>query len=120
MDSEHIAYVQRLIGMPWERRGMHCWALVDRVERDLFGRALPLGPSVCPDRETRRELLAVDAEDYGWIEIPSPSMARSRACITSAATLPTLNTQASTSPFAEDTSCTRISLTESSSTISSS
>ena len=72
MDSEHIAYVQRLIGMPWQRRGLHCWALVDMVERDLFGRALPLGPSVCPDRETRRELLAASAEDYGWVEIPQP------------------------------------------------
>jgi hypothetical protein len=72
MDFDELAYVQSLIGMSWERRGLHCWALVSQVQRDLFGRDLPLGPTACPGREQRRELLAVPAETVGWQEVPEP------------------------------------------------
>jgi hypothetical protein len=72
MDFDEIAYLQRLIGRPWHRRGMHCWALVSQVQRDLFNRDLPLGPAACPGREQRRELLAVPAETVGWKEVSEP------------------------------------------------
>jgi hypothetical protein len=72
MDFDEIAYVQRLVGMPWHRRGMHCWQLVRMVQHDLFDREVPLGPDACPRREQRRELFAAEAEQYGWGEVPEP------------------------------------------------
>jgi hypothetical protein len=72
MDSGDIAYVQRLIGMPWERTGMHCWALVRMVQQDLFGRDVPLGPIVVPARPSRRLMMSQSAEDYGWTEVSRP------------------------------------------------
>jgi len=66
------AYLAAVRGRPWERRGLHCWALVQQVERDLFGREVPLGPAAVPPREERRALFAVDAEAVGWQEVPLP------------------------------------------------
>jgi len=72
MAPDLAAYVDGLIGRPWERRGCHCWALVAQVQRDLFGREVPLGPLAVPAREKRRELFAVEAETVGWREVPAP------------------------------------------------
>jgi hypothetical protein len=72
MVSDVHAYVQGLIGRPWERRGHHCWALVMQVEWDLFGRDVPPGPLEAPGRPVRRALFRANAEDYGWREVPAP------------------------------------------------
>ena len=73
MDSTDLAYIQRLVGQPWQRGGLHCWALVVRVQRDLFGRDLPLMRSVLPkDEEERRALLSQDAGEHGWRETKWP------------------------------------------------
>lgn len=72
MHSTEIEYIQRLIGQPWDRHGLHCWALVAQVQRDLFGREVPLGPDTVPARPKRRELLAVDAASVGWREVSRP------------------------------------------------
>jgi hypothetical protein len=72
MDSERLAYIQWLIGQPWERHGAHCWRLVDQIQKDLFGRQVPFGPLAVPCRARRREMLAQDPEPYGWQEIAQP------------------------------------------------
>ncbi|MFC4172630.1 glycoside hydrolase [Microvirga sp. GCM10011540] len=66
------AYLNGLIGRPWERRGVHCWALVQQVQRDLFGREVPLGPLAVPARGKRRELFSINAEAVGWREVAAP------------------------------------------------
>ena len=75
MAMDDLAYVQALIGLRWERRGLHCWALVGQVQRDLFGREVPFSaPTAAPlDRSVRRELLGVKAEAHGWREVPEPA-----------------------------------------------
>lgn len=65
-------YITRLIGQPWERRGLHCWALVEKIQKERFDRAAPQGPAVAPGRDRRRELMAVDAEPLGWTESTEP------------------------------------------------
>lgn len=72
MAPDLAPYLDDLIGKPWERRGVHCWALVQQVQRDLFGREVPLGPLAVPAREVRRELFSLNAETVGWREVPMP------------------------------------------------
>lgn len=45
---DRVAYIDALINAPWQRDGMHCWALVAQVQRDLFGRALPPVIEIAP------------------------------------------------------------------------
>ncbi len=72
MESKQLAYIQRLIGQPWERHGTHCWRLVAQIQRDLFGREVPFGPPAVPGRAMRREMLGQDPAPYGWVEIDKP------------------------------------------------
>lgn len=65
-------YVQSLVGQPWERHGLHCWSLVERVQWEVFGREVPLGPAGVPVRQKRRELFSADAKQFGWKEVPAP------------------------------------------------
>jgi hypothetical protein len=72
MDTNQIDYIQRLIGQPWERRGLHCWALVRDVQSNVYGREIPDGPMGVPTRSKRRELLSRDAKPFGWREVTGP------------------------------------------------
>lgn len=67
-----MEYIQQLVGMPWERTGMHCWALVVQIQEDLYGRALPLMRESVPEREEHVRLLSQKAERYGWTESANP------------------------------------------------
>jgi len=68
------AYISALIGRPWQRDGLHCWALVRQVQRDLFGRDLPHGLTISPQSKPRlagafRDGLATTTD---WRETPAP------------------------------------------------
>ncbi|RAI44699.1 glycoside hydrolase [Rhodoplanes roseus] len=62
--TDAAAYVSALIGRPWDRTGLHCGALVQQVQRDLFGRSLPDVMREAPpcDAEGRLERYRVFAE----------------------------------------------------------
>jgi hypothetical protein len=71
------AYVTRLINQPWARDGRHCWQLVREVQRDLFGRELPVIVDVAPVgtdglREKHR-LFSTHAELANWREVSTPT-----------------------------------------------
>lgn len=66
------AYLAGLIGQPWERHGLHCWRIVVKVQKDLFGRTVPFGHKNMVRREDRIGLMSLKAEDYGWREVEQP------------------------------------------------
>lgn len=70
------AYVSELINEPWAQDGQHCWALVLRVQRDLFGRFLPVVLDVAPvghkGRALKSQLFASHPERAHWREITEP------------------------------------------------
>lgn len=77
MDCSEVSYIQRLVGQPYQRNGLHCWALVIQVQRDLFGRELPLIMSAVPMPYSKtwadvRHWLSRPAEEYGWQEADHP------------------------------------------------
>ena len=66
------AYVSALQGRPWSVE-RHCWALVEDVQRDLFGRDLP--PVHLDERLTTRELARMfrdHPEQRRWREVSVP------------------------------------------------
>ncbi|SEE59484.1 hypothetical protein SAMN05519104_6662 [Rhizobiales bacterium GAS188] len=70
---DRAAYVDALIGAPWQGDGLHCWALVRQVQRDLFGRELPAVLNAAPEdpREAMR-LFASHHERGRWLEVQRP------------------------------------------------
>ncbi len=70
------AYVTALINQPWARDGRHCWRLVIEVQRDLFGRELPVVMDVAPvgieGRRLKPRLFAEHDERARWREIETP------------------------------------------------
>lgn len=70
------AYVSDLINTPWERSRLHCWSTVCKVQRDVFGRALPVvfdaGGGGGEGRRYRREAFAGHAERGRWTEVGVP------------------------------------------------
>lgn len=67
---EIAAYVAALVNKPWEREGRHCWQLVIDVQRDLFGRVLPLVLGYAPPggegRRQKAALFANHPERANW------------------------------------------------------
>jgi hypothetical protein len=66
------AYLSKLVGTPWERKGLHCWRIVVQVQRDLFGRAIPFGDRNMVNRDTLKGLMGLDCAEYGWREVAAP------------------------------------------------
>ena len=70
--KSEAAYVNSLINQPWDRKGDHCWALCVKVQRDLFGRELPVVLDVAPSgregRELKASLFRGHAERHKWME----------------------------------------------------
>lgn len=72
--SRAAAYVDALIGKPWQGAGLHCWALVAQVQRDLFGRDLPPVLEIAPaDKSEAMQLFASHPERSRWVEALHPS-----------------------------------------------
>jgi hypothetical protein len=65
------AYVADLIGRPWDARGLHCWALVERTVRDLWGVELP-AVLEAPGRRAKAALFAGHPARAGWREARPP------------------------------------------------
>jgi hypothetical protein len=68
-------FVASLVGLPWQRDGLHCWALVTKVQRDLFDRSLPVGLTVAPESKLSlaRLFVAGIETETGWQEVPVPA-----------------------------------------------
>ena len=72
MVSDAVAFVDRMIGRPYEPDGLHCWALTRLCQAEVFGRDLP---AVIGAPESRRELLAMMGQRHeaqGWREVAAP------------------------------------------------
>lgn len=71
------AYVSRLINQPWARDGRHCWQMVREVQRDLFGRELPVVVEVAPvgseGLHAKHKLFSTHAELANWREVATPT-----------------------------------------------
>jgi hypothetical protein len=67
------AYVDALIGKPWQGDGLHCWALVRQVQRDLFGLELPPVIDAAPqDPREAMNHFAGHEERARWAEAAAP------------------------------------------------
>lgn len=70
------AYLSALINQPWARSGRHCWRLVREVQRDLFGRDLPLVMTEAPPGiggiRLKTKLFATHPERAAWQESREP------------------------------------------------
>lgn len=72
-DVDAGQYLTALIGQPWARDGLHCWALVRQVQRDLFDRDLPPVFDVAPDgRAAKARLFNGHPERKRWQAIERP------------------------------------------------
>lgn len=71
-DQEVGAYLSKLVGTPWDRKGLHCWRIVIKVQQDLFGRALPFAERNMVNRDTLRQYMGRDCTEYGWVETSTP------------------------------------------------
>jgi hypothetical protein len=70
---EATAFVDLVIGRPYEPAGLHCWELVRACQGAVFGRGLP-PVLVAPER--KRELIGMMdlRHNYpGWREIEAPA-----------------------------------------------
>ncbi|TDR90285.1 glycoside hydrolase [Enterovirga rhinocerotis] len=67
---DRSAYVEGLLGRPYDAQRANCWQLVVDVQRDLFGRILPGGNEPLP--EDRAAALQQGVEVLGWHEHPTP------------------------------------------------
>lgn len=65
--------IEQLLGQPYERTGRHCWWLACLVQREVYGRALPLGPETMPSPAGRARLFHGHPARAGWIEHPAPA-----------------------------------------------
>lgn len=70
--QEVAAYLNTIRGQPWERKGLHCWRLVVKLQRDLFGRAIPFGERHMVNRTTLSQYMNLDCVEYGWVETDTP------------------------------------------------
>lgn len=71
--TDPAAFVDSVIGRPYEPAGLHCWQLVRACQEAVFGRALP-PVLVAPER--RRELVGMMQLRHaypGWGEVPEPA-----------------------------------------------
>lgn len=72
-DLDYIsAYVERLIGRPYDIERFRCWDLVELVERDLFGRAMLPVPSGELSQKAAGVLISVHPERERWQAVPAP------------------------------------------------
>lgn len=59
-----------LRGTPYDRERRHCWWLASLLQRELFGRSLPLAtPDLIADPRARALALASRPERAGWGEV---------------------------------------------------
>lgn len=68
------AFLIATLGLPWQRDGLHCWALTRRVQAEIFGRALPAGLTAVPDNRLALAKLFRAGVDHvpGWQEVSAP------------------------------------------------
>jgi hypothetical protein len=72
--AARVAYLAALRGLPYDRRERHCWWLASTLQRDLFGRALPLAtPDLVADPRARAAALATRPERARWHELGGPA-----------------------------------------------
>lgn len=72
MDSEVLVFVDRMIGLPYEPAGLHCWELTRQCQREVFGRELP---AVLAAPDSKRELVRLMGQRHdfgGWREVAQP------------------------------------------------
>lgn len=73
LSKEQLAFVQSLLRKPWVRGELDCWGLAVLVERDLFGRTLPLIPEPPADQTALVQFVAEHtAARKQWQVVPSP------------------------------------------------
>ncbi len=67
-----VAFLDRVIGAPYEPEGLHCWELARRCQLEVFDRDLPVIMTV---PETKREIVTLMARRHeypGWKELQAP------------------------------------------------
>ncbi|WP_230531123.1 hypothetical protein [Microvirga roseola] len=67
-------YLDALVSRPWSREH-HCWDLVRRIRRDLFGcEALPpFGVDLVDDPRRRRDTFKTHPARADWVEVFAPA-----------------------------------------------
>lgn len=68
---DRAAFLNGFVNRPYAKDGLHCWAFVSEVQRELFGRALPLFPEM-PELRKVVKLFRDHDERKNWREIPTP------------------------------------------------
>lgn len=72
MGSDPAAFVNSVIGKPYDPIGLHCWELTRRCQSEVFGRALP-AVLAAPDSKLALARLMSRRHAYqGWREASQP------------------------------------------------
>ncbi|TDR94210.1 glycoside hydrolase [Enterovirga rhinocerotis] len=66
------AFVDDLLGTPYDQRSAHCWWLTGLVQRVVFGRILPGADDPLPAPRDRAGALRDGVAALGWREHPAP------------------------------------------------
>jgi hypothetical protein len=67
--SDLSAFLDRMMGQPYDPNGLHCWQLVRLCQEEVFGRTLP---AVLAHPGSKRELIKMMAkrdQNADWCEI---------------------------------------------------
>ncbi len=73
LHNDAAAFVDLVIGRPYEPAGLHCWELVRQCQQMLFRRELP--PVLVAPERTRElvELMGLRHAYAGWREVDGPA-----------------------------------------------
>jgi hypothetical protein len=70
---DRAAFLDGLLGTPYDKAERHCWWLVSLVERELFGRSLPaVDNKVIGGARERARIFAGHNERTRWVDAPQP------------------------------------------------
>lgn len=68
---DRATLIAELLGTPYDRQDRNCWWLVATVQRELYGRELPIAPYA--DRNERARILGSHPERARWIQVGQPA-----------------------------------------------
>lgn len=73
MIQDRLSYLNALGTEPWSREN-HCWELVRRIRRDLFGHddLPPLGSDLVSHPEQRQAVFEVHPARLDWVAVEAP------------------------------------------------
>lgn len=70
---DRAAYLQGILGRPYDEATAHCWWLTALVQRELYGRSVPGSDEPLPAQDDRARMLREGVEAHGWQEHADPA-----------------------------------------------